>query len=180
MEYPIRYQGKQVGSLNIQICDIRVSFHARCSLHSLDVFRCYGRISGKEPLLLGVLEPEDNQIMTLFREFSMTQLHQQHAYPDLPVDYFLLGASDSLKDNSSSAYQEENSGERIETEQDITDPLILSCLQRGQIQRKGDEIYCPFDPGKPNPMSFLLTVCRIEEKAGALYAVYQLPGKNGR
>ena len=167
MDYLIHYQRKKVGHVHVEICDIWVSFQAECVLQSLDVFRCYGKISGHKPLLLGVLEPEEGRGLTLSRSFSMTQLHQQGAYPDLPTEYFLLGASELLQPEKAEAL--------LETEYaDVADPLIMACLQKGQMQKQGNTVFAPFQPGQENPMAFLLAVCRLEKREGVFYAVYDL------
>lgn len=152
MKCPVFYEGKEVGWVNVQQEQSGVSWKTVCKVDTLGVLRLYGLRAGREPLRIGVLEPEEDGTLHLDRLVSQGEL-EAIGY-DTPPETYILS---------------ENGQGNLHT----GDAKLDTYIDRGQAEcRLCDGRICvcvPFAPGKACPLAFALTACSIQNGEAVLW-----------
>lgn len=144
------------GSIQTEPCGQNVRFYAE-GKKTDKVWRIWGILDEKEPLLIGVPEPE-NEHMVLRRTLSQEFLSRCGYWPSLPERY-VIGESPEL------AFP---FAERKQTKQSAA----IQTETRGDYQI----LRCSFAPDRPFLLAYLFCFCRIH---GATAEVW-IETKTGR
>lgn len=114
------------------------------------VWRIWGISEGKEPLLIGVPEPNGDQ-MVLERTMPQTFLARCGYWPELPQRYG-IGASPE------EVFSRKTEGKRTEYPEVQTEQVGKYTVLR-----------CPFQPDRPFALAYLFCFCRIHSTTAEVW-----------
>ena len=182
--YEISYRGQQAGWVIAQPDAHGILFRAESRVHTMAVLRLYGIAAG-QPLLIGVLEPENGRL-SLARRITPDVLRRAGVQQP-PEVYYLedgqpgckpepeetaaaeqppelsLSAQAGAEAGAASQPSKPSLSAHLQTGDALLDALIAAgkaeCTKEGEMLL----VRTPFLPGQQNPMNFALTACHLED-----------------
>ncbi|MGN1031622.1 MAG: hypothetical protein ACI4PQ_08470 [Butyricicoccaceae bacterium] len=147
MTAEVRQNGERWGTADVTQQNGLVRFHISGPLRTDAVYRVWGRSAGREPLLLGVAEPQGDRLV-LDRARSCSEL-SLFGYRDVLPEEYVLAVREPVW-----TLPEYTGDELIDHAIDIHH---LSVEQEGDIVR----IRCPFRRDAEFPLAFAFCLCRV-------------------
>lgn len=171
VRFPIIYRGKDAGWVAVQQDGRGMMFEAESPVRTLAVLRLYG-LTGADPLLIGVLEPE-NGILRLRRRITPEALRTAGVQQP-PAQYYLEDGQPGCRPDwkKTDAISEEKTEKApIQTGDMLLDHLITSGTVSCVADADGWTLQAPFVPGRAHPLHFALTACMIKQEHGKTIVV---------
>lgn len=164
MVFAVQRRGSTVGSVTVTEGARAVTFEVDCAGGAMEIVRCYG-VTGNEPLLIGVLEPEDGKLRC---KRTITQQSLKAHGGQIPKEYYLYGGPEDTP---------------CTKRKDMVwtlDPDIDAALEHGTIFAEetayGLCLRCEFSNDKPFTLCFAAPACHIEQLEGKRFAVFAWTG----
>lgn len=153
MGIEVRKDGMPWGTADITKQGDRVQFYITGPLYTDAVYRVWGRSKEREPILLGVAEP-NGQKLVLDRTRTRHEL-SLFGYCDVPEEYIL-----SVHEPEWNCF--------TDTGEELLDAAIqkyhLPVKQDGEIYR----ITCPFEKNVEFPLAFACCLCSVSQNTAFL------------